>query len=59
MPKIVKGRKDFEEEGSEGVEQELQKQLNKGKCGWLNTERDIGNVGVKVCIKLESVFVSC
>ena len=35
------------------------RELNKGKCGWLDAERDIGNVGVKVCIKLENVFVSC
>ena len=59
MLKIAKGRKDFEEEGSESVDQELQKQLNKGKCGWLEAERNIGNIGgVKVYIRLESVFAS-
>lgn len=57
MLKIAKGRKDFEEEGNESIEQELQKQLNKGKCIWLDAERDIGNVEVKVYIRLESVSI--
>ena len=41
-------KKDSKEEGSESIEQEPQKQLKRGKCSWLDAERDIGSVGVKV-----------
>ena len=54
-------KKGSKEEGSESVEQEPQKQLKRGKCGWLDAERDIGSVGVKVsglkqCLHVGKVF---
>ena len=49
------------EEGSESVEQGPQKQLKRGKCGWLDAERDTGSVEVKVsglkqCLHVGKVF---
>ena len=46
---------------AESVEQEPQKQLKRGKCGWLDAERDIGSVEVKVsglnrCLHIGKVF---
>ena len=57
-------KKGSEEQGKESVEQEPQKQLKRGKCGWLDAERDIGSVGVKVhavsglkrCLHIGRVF---
>ena len=33
---------------SKDAEQEPLKQLKRGECGWLDADRDIGSIGVKV-----------
>ena len=47
MKTCNRGKKDFEEEGSESVMLELEKQLNRGKQGWPDTGKGTGHGGVK------------
>ena len=54
-------KKGSEVQENKSVEQEPQKQLKRGKCSWLDAERDIGSVGVKVsglkqCLHVGKVF---
>ena len=41
-------KRGYEEEGSESVEEEPQKQLKRGKCVWLDAGKDIGSADEKV-----------